>query len=161
MEALGINWKILIGQLINFAILFFLLKKFAYKPFLSLLEKRRTKIEEGVKKSEEAERSLQKIRMLEEDVRKSGEEKARRVLRESEAKASAVAEGILAVAGKEKERIILEAKASAEREIAAAKERHKEKMLENTFLIAEKFLKEKVDEKEDRRFLEKVISEMK
>ena len=161
MEALGINWKILIGQLINFAILFFLLKKFAYKPFLSLLEKRRTKIEEGVKKSEEAEKSLQKIRILEEDVRKSGEEKARKVLRESEAKASAVAEGILAGAGKEKERIVLEAKASAEREIAAAKEKHRGKMLENTFLIAGKFLKGKVDEKEDRKFLEKLISEIK
>lgn len=161
MEALGINWKILIGQLINFAILFFLLKRFAYKPFLSILEKRRAKIEEGVRKSEEAERSLQKIRILEEEIKKSGQERARKILRESEARAGAVAEGILASAGKEKERIVAEARLIAEREIAASKEKHQKRMIENTFLLAEKFLKEKLDEKQDRKFLEKIISEIK
>lgn len=161
MEALGINWKILIGQLINFAILFFLLKRFAYKPFLSILEKRRTKIEEGIKKSEQAEKSLQEIRILGEDIKKKGEDQARKVLRESEAKASAVAQGIVSSAENEKEKIIEQARLAAEREIAAAKEKHQKTMVENAFLVAEKFLAEKMDEKQDKKLLEKIVSEIK
>ncbi len=34
MEGIEIDWKIFIGQLINFSILFFVLKTFIYKPFL-------------------------------------------------------------------------------------------------------------------------------
>lgn len=161
MEALGINWKILIGQLINFAILFFLLKRFAYKPFLSILEKRRTKIEEGIKKSERAEKSLQEIRVLGEDIKKKGEDRARKVLRESEAKASAVAQGIVSSAENEKEKIIEQARLAAESEIAAAKEKHQKTMVENAFLVAEKFLAEKLDEKQDKKLLEKIVSEIK
>jgi F0F1-type ATP synthase membrane subunit b/b' len=54
-EGLTIDWKILIGQLVNFAILFFVLKAFVYAPFLSLMKKRREQIEDGIKKSKEAE----------------------------------------------------------------------------------------------------------
>lgn len=161
MEALGINWKILIGQLINFAILFFLLKKFAFKPFLNILERRKTKIEEGIKKSEEAEKSLQKIKGLWEEVKKNAEEKARNILRESEAKAAVIKDGILVSAANEKTRILEEAKLIAKNEITAQKENYRKQMVENTFLLAEKFLKEKSDREKDKKFLEEVIAELK
>lgn len=44
---LGIDWKLLIAQLINFAILFFVLRRFAFRPLLALLDKRREKVVEG------------------------------------------------------------------------------------------------------------------
>ena len=43
LENLGIDWKILLGQIINFLVVLFVLKKFAYKPFLSVLNKRKIK----------------------------------------------------------------------------------------------------------------------
>lgn len=76
MEALGINWKILLAQIVNFIILFWLLKRFALKPFLSVLKKRQTDIEEGIKKSEKAERSLQEIRNLAKEIKEKGAKEA-------------------------------------------------------------------------------------
>ena len=64
MSGLEINWKILLGQIVNFAVLFFALKFFVYKPLLSLLKTRREKIEEGVNKSKQAEEKLGQIRDL-------------------------------------------------------------------------------------------------
>lgn len=75
MNGLGIDPRILLGDIITFIVLLVILKKYAYKPFLSVLEQRRKKIEEGVKKSEEAEKSLQKIRSLAEEVKDAGEKK--------------------------------------------------------------------------------------
>ena len=45
-NALGINLKILVAQLINFLVLFIVLYKFGYKPMLKFLDDRKDKIEE-------------------------------------------------------------------------------------------------------------------
>jgi len=55
---LGIDWKLLIAQIINFAILFWLLRRFAYKPILGMLEKRRTTIEKGMQDAKTIEERL-------------------------------------------------------------------------------------------------------
>lgn len=44
MSALGIEWRILVTQLISFSIVFFVLWKFAYKPIFAMLQARREKI---------------------------------------------------------------------------------------------------------------------
>ena len=44
---LGINGKLFMAQLINFAILFFILRKFAYQPILKVLDERKDKIDKG------------------------------------------------------------------------------------------------------------------
>lgn len=54
----GVNWKILIAQIINFAIVAFLLYRFAFKPILATLDERQKKIAEGLKFSEEMEQEL-------------------------------------------------------------------------------------------------------
>jgi F-type H+-transporting ATPase subunit b len=61
MEAftkLGIDWRLLVAQLINFAILFWVLRKFLYKPILDVLEKRKTTIEKGFEDAKKAEHAL-------------------------------------------------------------------------------------------------------
>jgi F0F1-type ATP synthase membrane subunit b/b' len=77
MEGLGINWKILLGDLITFAILFFLLRRFAFKPFHDILRKRKERIEVGLQDAEEAGKTLSGIRQLEKEVREMGEKKAK------------------------------------------------------------------------------------
>lgn len=161
MERLGINWKILLGQMINFVILLFLLKRFAYKPFLDILGSRKNKIEEGVRKSAEAEKSLQNIRALEIEMKKSGEARAREILKEAEKKAGSRFNEMLVAAEGERKKIIEEAKAFAKKEIEAEKEAQRKELIEKTFLLAGKFLKEKMDKEKDKRFLEKIISEIK
>ena len=55
---LGIDWKLLIAQVINFAILFFVLKRFAYKPILGILERRRTTVEKSLVDAKKIEERL-------------------------------------------------------------------------------------------------------
>lgn len=161
MEGLGINWKILIGQIVNFIILLYLLKRFAFKPFLNMLEKRKNSIVEGVRKSEEAEKSLQKIRVLEGEIRKSGEERTKLIIKEAEEKATAKAREIRSLAEDERKKIIEEARMAAEKETLKEKENQKKEMIDLTFLLTEKFLKEKFNEEKDKKLLEELISEIK
>ena len=52
MSKLGIDWRILIVQLISFSIVFFVLWKLAYKPIFNMLELRRRKIAESLANAE-------------------------------------------------------------------------------------------------------------
>lgn len=74
MQSIGIDWKILIPQIVNFLILFFLLKWILYEPILKILDERRKKIEESMalaeKTKKESEELEQKIKNKIEEVRR-------------------------------------------------------------------------------------------
>lgn len=59
LTSLGIDWRLLVAQLVNFAILFFALYKLLYKPVISFLEKRTHTIEKGLADAKAAEEKLQ------------------------------------------------------------------------------------------------------
>src|SRR3989344_7128945 len=63
ISALGSDARVLVLQVINFAILFGLLRWFAYKPVIALLDARRKKIEEGLAA---AERSIAQVAEMKE-----------------------------------------------------------------------------------------------
>ena len=85
-EAFGINWKILLGQIINFLILLYLLKRFAFKPFLRTLRERREIIKAGVEKETQAEERLKMIEREREKTLKETQERAELILKENEKK---------------------------------------------------------------------------
>lgn len=161
MENLGIDIKTLIGQIINFVILLFLLKRFAFKPFLNILEKRRHKIEEGVKKSEEAERSLGGIRVLAAEIKEKGEKDARNLIVEAESLAKARAEEIMLKVEAEKKKAIEEAKKIIKKEGEDEMKRREKEVVETTLVLTEKLLGEKLDEGRDRKIVEGLIAELK
>lgn len=59
LESLGIDWKLLIAQIINFLVLFLLLRKFLYGPIVNMLQDRKKKIEQGLKDAEDARQRLE------------------------------------------------------------------------------------------------------
>lgn len=161
MEGLGIDPKILAGQVITFLVLLAILKKFAYKPFLKTLEDRTKRIEEGVKKSEEAENSLQKIRALAEEVKEAGERKSREMIQNAEKRAQEKTNVMIAAAEEEKAKIVANAKAAMEKEQIQARERQQQEALDLAMRVSEKFLSEKITKEQDKKMIEKMVAELK
>jgi len=60
IQVLGIQWPKLLAQLLNFAIVMFVLWRWAYKPVFAVLEARRQKIAEGMANSEKSTAQLAK-----------------------------------------------------------------------------------------------------
>lgn len=58
LQTLGIHWPKLIAQVINFAIVLFVLWKWAYQPVLAMLAQRREKIAESMANAEKTRREL-------------------------------------------------------------------------------------------------------
>ena len=61
LSVFGIDWRLLVINIVNFALLLGLLWYFLYEPLLRTLEARRHKIAEGVRMAEDAETRLAEI----------------------------------------------------------------------------------------------------
>ncbi len=57
----GVKPILLSAQMVNFLILFLILKKLLYKPLLQLLDERRKKVEENLQNAEKIKQQLKKI----------------------------------------------------------------------------------------------------
>lgn len=143
LDVFGIDWRILIVQIVNFSILLGVLWYLLYGPLLRLIESRRTQIIEGVANAERAEAALRDA-----DAKKA----------ELITKASVEAEGILSTArtsGKQREaaivteaeqkaaRLLAEATMKAEETQREALEKSREEIAKLIVLGVEKTLREK------------------
>jgi F-type H+-transporting ATPase subunit b len=157
LTKLGIDWKLLIAQIINFLILLFVLYKFAYGPIVAMLEKRQKKIEQGLKDAEVARKNLEKSEERQKEILKKARREAREIIEKSHTQAE-----------KSKSEIAAEAKAQAEKILSDARveiEIEKEKTIteiksEIGGLVAaatEKVVGEKMDEKKDKRLIEESL----
>lgn len=78
MEQLGIEPKLLLAQVVNFAIIVVVLTKLLYKPILAIIAKRKREIEEGLAITKRMTEEEEKLRLRKEkllaDVRREGHE---------------------------------------------------------------------------------------
>ena len=83
----GLNWAFLIAQCINFVIVAFVLKKFAFGPIGDMLSQRRERIAEGEAKLKQIEQDLQDSEKRTAEAIEKANNKAKEMI--SEAKTSA------------------------------------------------------------------------
>lgn len=93
---LGIDWKILIAQAVNFAVLLFILRAFAYKPVLKMLNTRREEIEKAQKYAGEIEARIKNIEETKETALAEARKESTILIKKAEENAVKAAEKIVA-----------------------------------------------------------------
>lgn len=113
MDKLGIEPKLLLAQVINFIIIIFVLGKLLYKPILSMLEKRRKEIEEGLKLTEKMRQEDEKFQEKKQKMLETTRKEAQAIIDEARKQAKEEEKDILATAHKEAEQIVEKGKSDA------------------------------------------------
>ena len=108
----------LIAQAINFLIIFFVLRKFAFGPIMQILRKRREEIEQGIRMKNEAQENLRKIDVLREETLQSAREQAVGIVDAAQETAKVRREEILQEAARKSEAVVGEAKRAIREEKA-------------------------------------------
>ncbi len=121
LGTLGINWKLFLAQLVNFAVVVFVMWKWVYTPLLGLMDKRAGEIAEGVEKAKRADGEFKRAQSEKERILKEALTDAHALLQETRDKAEAMRQEKLHQTKAEIERLIEEAKAqiASERSDAA------------------------------------------
>ena len=90
LQMLGIQWPKLIAQFINFAIVMFILWRWAYKPVFAILEARRQKIAEGVANADQIKAELAKTEADRREILAKAGDQANKLIEEARAAAARV-----------------------------------------------------------------------
>jgi len=110
-DMFGWNWKLFLSQVISFCIVAFLLRRFAYKPILAVLEDRRRMIEEGQLNAEKIRKQLAEAEKRYQEIVAKANADAQKMIDEARSSAAHLSE-----------RKQQEAIAAAEQIVAKAKE---------------------------------------
>lgn len=91
-EQFGFNAWIFLSQIISFVVVALLLKQFAYKPILAVLEERRQRIAEGLLNAEKIKQQLAESEQRYQEILAKGNSEAQRMIDEARASAGVIAE---------------------------------------------------------------------
>ena len=109
----GWNWKLFLSQIISFCIVAFLLRRFAYKPILAVLEDRRRKIEEGQLNAEKIRKELTEAEKRYQEIIDKENTDAQRMIDEARESAAHLSERKQQEAITAAEQIVAKAKEAA------------------------------------------------
>ncbi len=113
LQTLGIQWPKLIAQTINFAIVLFVLWKFAYRPVLAMLEQRRNKVAESIANAEKIKQELARTEAARQEILNQTNLLANKLIEEARAAAARVQEQETQKAVAAAEQIIAKAREAA------------------------------------------------
>ncbi|MDP3740876.1 MAG: F0F1 ATP synthase subunit B [bacterium] len=158
---LGLNWKLFLAQLVNFGIVLLVLWKWVFKPLVGALEGRRQKIEASIKQAGEIEKRLVEFEKHREQEIAKARVEAAEILKKASIGAEIAKQEIAAVAQTQAEKILSDAGKLIEAERIQMFRELREEVANLTVMATEKILREKLDEKKDKKIVEEIIQNMK
>jgi F-type H+-transporting ATPase subunit b len=91
-DTFGWNPWMFLSQVVSFSIVAFLLRRFAYKPILAVLEERRQRIAEGLLNAEKIKQQLAESEQRYQEILAKGNNEAQKMIDEARASAGVIAE---------------------------------------------------------------------
>lgn len=152
-----IDWKLIIAQLVNFGIVLFVLKKFAYGPMLKLMTERTEKIEKGIENAEAASKKLTEITEKEKAVLVEARKQAQEIVANAEAQALKNKEEIIAEAKTQGEKILADSAKKIEQEKNQMMQEVKGQIAELVIGATSKIVDVKIDGEKDKELINKAL----
>ncbi|MBT6661163.1 MAG: F0F1 ATP synthase subunit B, partial [Verrucomicrobia bacterium] len=113
-KTFGVNWQLFISQLIAFIVVALVLKKFAYKPVLDMLDQRRERIAQAEANAEKIQAELAETQAERDKVLAEANQKAQEMIDDAKEAAKQVGEAEGQKAVKQAEEIIRKAREATE-----------------------------------------------
>ncbi len=161
MEALanlGIDWKLLLAQVVNFVVVLLVLKRFAYKPMLKLLDERTAKIEKGLADAESAGKKLGEMEVREKAVLSEARSEAKRILAETDEAAQKRDAAKIAETEVRVKKLLQESEVKMVADQKKMLEEAKSELAGTVLLAVEKILREKMDSAKEKELIERNLN---
>jgi len=160
MENLGIDIKLLIAQLINFGLFFFIYKKFIAGPFVLMMKNEKIKDANRKKMNEEGEKQraelVQQEKASKEEIRKKTEESLKAVRRSAEIERAA----LIVKAQDESKEIVKRAGRQIEEERQQMEIQYKDTLAKVSVMTVEHVLRDFLTEDMQKQVNAKVLSNL-
>jgi F-type H+-transporting ATPase subunit b len=161
VKTFGLNPVLLVAQIVNFLVIFILLKKFLYKPILEVLKKRQVTIREGLKQAEEARIKLEKIVVEETNILRQAQLQSRKIIEDAKVESSEIAKKISEETKKQTEKLISDTREQLAKEAIIVEKKLALKTGEIAVTLLQKALKDFFSNKEQKEIMSQALVRIK
>ncbi len=158
MENLGLDAKLLVAQLVNFAIFFFVFQKFISKPFLSYLKKQKEEDQMRDKMAQELETRQETLAAQDKKLEHERKQTLHAAIEQSKKDAEMVKQEIIATAKKEAAEIVAKAREQIEDEKQSMYKDIRKQVASVSSLVIEKALRDYLNNDAQQAVTKNIIS---
>jgi F-type H+-transporting ATPase subunit b len=147
-------------QIISFLILVWIIKRFAWKPLMNMMEKRRQLIADSLATAEKERAEAEQIRQQYQEEMLKARQEAQAIIEKATKSSEELAAEILSEARRENERMKQAALADIERERARAVAEVRAQVIDMSIAVAEKIIQKKLDLQGQEALIDQFIEEV-
>lgn len=159
--ALGIDWRLLILQIVAFVILVWLLGKFVYPWLMKQVDERQKNIEEAANAAKKAQESAAESEAETAELLAQARKEAAEIVATAKLEATEMVSSSEAKAKSTAEKIVADAHAQISKDIDRARRELHDETLELVALATEKIARTKLDTKGDEALIIETLKEAK
>lgn len=157
--ALGLDLRALIFQVVNFAILLWLLKKFALRPIVKILEERRLKIAESLASAHAIEQAKANLAQEQQRLRAEARQQAQAIIDASKVQGQEIVAKAKTAAAASAQALLTSAQGQLEQQVQDVRQQLKAETLSLVATATEKLIGEKLDSDKDQALIRKALHE--
>lgn len=157
--ALGLDLRALVFQVVNFAILLWLLKQFALRPILEILEARRLKIAESLKVAHQLEQAKIHLEQEQQQIRRQAYQQAETIVVASKLQSQEVIARAKAEATAQAQTVLANAQGQIEQQVQDIRQQLKTETLSLVAAATEKLISEKLDPAKDEVLIRQALQQ--
>lgn len=160
MDALGIEWTLLLSQIINFGVLIILLRMFLYQPVLKMLNARKERIAQSMKDAERVSAAAREAEQEKGKVLEQARREAQEIRAQATRDAEKIAQDVRSHADQEATEIRMKAQADAAKQADLALADANKQIADLAIMATEKLLgRELANKAEQQRFVADFLAE--
>ncbi len=154
---MNIEYAQIFTQIISFLIVLWVLKRYAWKPLLTVLEDREKKIQTEFDTIDNQKKENERLLQLYQEKLQNADKEIKELLKEGRESGLKLAKEIEDKATGEAKKIIAQTKEEVQKEIVKAKSQLKEEMVKITLMATEKVMKEQMNSDKQKTLVEEFI----
>jgi len=150
----------IIATLINFLILFLILKHYLFKPVNNMIDKRQNEIIDKINKTDEDMKKAEALKTENDKILSGAKDEGKDIVEGYKVKAEQLSNDIVKGAKDEADTIIKRAKTEAERQMEKSADEMKSQIVDLAVLMSSKALGETINEDQHRRLINDFIAKV-
>ena len=160
MGELGLDVRLLLSQLVNFALMALVLYRLLHKPLLAALDARSRRVQESIDKAKQADQMLLEMEQRYQSEIERAQHDAHDIVEQGTRTAEQQHQEILAAARDEAQQIISRAQAQAQRELELGEVALRQEIVDLSIAAASQVVGQSLNETEHRRLIEEFLSQV-
>jgi F-type H+-transporting ATPase subunit b len=154
---LGFDWKVALANLVNFLIIFYLLRNVVFKKLGKTIKERQEKIQKGLDDAKRAEGALVMAESKKEEILKDAQKESRKITENADIEGKKIVAEAKSLADEEAQKIKEAARLASEREKTEAQKKLEKEYVAMVLDGVEKILKNGIDRSKSEKFAEGLL----